>query len=267
VMIESRIVIASNEFAKELGVKFGVAKNASVGSGKQFGLGGAGTEGVMSTGTTTVTDGVAKSTGTPAHTVIQDQLVDLATSSNPYGALGMTLVRGADYVLNLELSALQDEGRGELVSNPRVMTSDRCQATISQGFEVPYQSASANLGTNIEFKEALLQLDVVPQITPSGSVIMALKITKDSPEFTAGVSVPSINTRELVTNVHVLDGETIVLGGVFEGEQNNNTNKVPFFADLPGIGFLFKRTFNNDLKKELLIFVTPKIMKDNLASD
>ncbi|MDD5409845.1 MAG: type IV pilus secretin PilQ [Methylobacter sp.] len=267
VMIESRIVIANNNFARELGVKFGVAKNASVGSGKQFSLGGAGTEGVMSTGTTTVTDGVAKSTGTPAHTVIQDQLVDLATSSNPYGALGMTLVRGADYVLNLELSALQDEGRGELVSNPRVMTSDRCQATIKQGFEVPYQSSSANLGTNIQFKEALLQLDVVPQITPSGSIIMALKITKDSPEFTAGVSVPSINTRQLVTNVHVLDGETIVLGGVFEGEQNNNTNKVPFFADLPGIGFLFKRTFNNDLKKELLIFVTPKIMKDNLASD
>src|SRR5690606_534281 len=143
----------------------------------------------------------------------------------------------------------QDQGRGELVSNPRVMTSDRCQATIKQGFEVPYQSSSANLGTNIQFKEALLQLDVVPQITPSGSVIMALRISKDSPEFTAGTSVPYINTRDIVTNVHVMDGETIVLGGVFEGEQNNTTNKVPCFADLPGIGFLFKRTFNQDDKR------------------
>jgi type IV pilus assembly protein PilQ len=256
VMIESRIVIATNEFAKELGVRFGVAKQAEVGSGKVFAVGGRGTQG----------NGNAQVDEEGNIGVLNDALVELATSSNPYGALGMTLARGADYVLNLELSALQDQGRGELVSNPRVMTSDRCQATIKQGFEVPYQSSSANLGTNIQFKEALLQLDVVPQITPSGSVIMALRISKDSPEFTAGTSVPSINTREIETNVHVMDGETIVLGGVFEGEQNNITNKVPFFADLPGIGFLFKRTFNQDDKRELLIFVTPKIIKDTLSS-
>ncbi len=256
VMIESRIVIATNEFAKELGVRFGVAKQAEVGSGKVFAVGGRGTQG----------NGNAQVDEEGNIGVLNDALVELATSSNPYGALGMTLARGADYVLNLELSALQDQGRGELVSNPRVMTSDRCQATIKQGFEVPYQSSSANLGTNIQFKEALLQLDVVPQITPSGSVIMALRISKDSPEFTAGTSVPSINTREIETNVHVMDGETIVLGGVFEGEQNNTTNKVPFFADLPGIGFLFKRTFNQDDKRELLIFVTPKIIKDTLSS-
>ncbi|MCL7420410.1 MAG: type IV pilus secretin PilQ [Methylobacter sp.] len=257
VMIESRIVIATNEFAKELGVRFGVAKEAVVGSNKEFAVGGGYSRDPQNT---------PEGDATINQRAPTDLLVDLATSGNPYGALGMTLARGADYVLNLELSALQDQGRGELVSNPRVMTSDRCQATIKQGFEVPYQSSSANLGTNIQFKEALLQLDVVPQITPSGSVIMALRISKDSPEFTAGTSVPSINTREIETNVHVMDGETIVLGGVFEGEQNNTTNKVPFFADLPGIGFLFKRTFNQDDKRELLIFVTPKIIKDTLSS-
>ena len=116
--------------------------------------------------------------------LINDALVNLA-ASNPYGALGMTLARGADYVLNLELSALQDQGLGELISNPRVMTSDRCQASIKQGFEVPYQSSSANLGTNIQFVEAVLQLDVLPQITPSGTVLMDLRITKDSPDHTS----------------------------------------------------------------------------------
>jgi type IV pilus assembly protein PilQ len=253
VMIESRIAIVSNTFAKELGVRFGVAGDVvhvndgtgPVGSVNDLG------------GTTGTINGTA---------IVNDALVDLA-ASNPYGALGMTLARGADYVLNLELSALQDEGLGELISNPRVMTSDRCQASIKQGVEIPYQSASANLGTNIEFKEAVLQLDVLPQITPSGTVLMDLLITKDVPQPTGKLEQPAIDTRKIQTNVLVKDGETVVLGGVFEETKNSVNNKVPFFSDLPGIGFLFKKTTNTNEKRELLIFVTPKIMKENVASN
>jgi type IV pilus assembly protein PilQ len=252
VMIESRIVIASSTFAKALGVRFGVAGNTvhvNNGTGPVGSVNNLG-------GTTGTINGTA---------VVNDALVDLATA-NPYGALGMTLARGADYVLNLELSALQDQGKGEVVANPRVMTTDRCTAKIMQGKQIPYQSSSANLGTNTQFVEALLQLDVLPQITPSGSINMMLNITKDEPEVVV-IGQPPITKRKVETSVQVMDGETVVLGGVFEGTQATSTNSVPFLADLPGIGFLFKRTVNTDDKKELLIFVTPKIIKDNAASN
>ena len=254
VMIESRIVIASNSFAKELGVRFGVAGNTvhvNNGTGPVGSVNNLG-------GTTGTINGTA---------IVNDALVDLA-ASNPYGALGMTLARGADYVLNLELSALQDQGRGEIVSNPRVMTTDRCNAKISQGFQVPYQSSSGNLGTNTQFINALLELDVLPQITPSGSISMALKITKDEPDPVLKVNQqPALIKREVETSVQVMDGETVVLGGVFEGNQQYTTNSVPFLADIPGIGFLFKKNVSSDTKKELLIFVTPKIITDNAASN
>ncbi|MGZ8225648.1 MAG: type IV pilus secretin PilQ [Methylococcaceae bacterium] len=261
VMIESRIVIATNSFAKELGVRFGVAgKNTTststgVGGGTQSG----GSITAAKNALVTTTNDNVQNSG------LNDALVDLATSGNPYGALGMTLARGADYVLNLELSALQDEGRGELVSNPRVMTSDRCLATIQQGTQVPYITLSQN-GTQTTFVDAVLQLGVLPQITPEGSVIMGLYITKNTlGEVVTDAGDRLIDKREVRTSVQVEDGETVVLGGVFEGEQNNSANKVPFFSDLPGIGFLFKKTFNQDDKRELLIFVTPKIMKDETA--
>jgi type IV pilus assembly protein PilQ len=252
VMVETRIVSANNDFARELGVRFGVAKQGDAGGGKRFGVGGQGTRGSSTTGNVNV----------------NDMLVNLATESNPYGALGMTLARGADYVLNLEISALQDQGLGELISNPRVMTADRCKASIKQGIQIAYQTSSANTGPVTQLVDALLQLDVTPQITPSGSVVMALKVSNDEPsDSLVEGGPPPINTRQLETNVHVMDGETVVLGGVFKQTQNNNTNKVPFFSDLPGIGFLFKRNFTEDRKSELLIFVTPKIVKDNLASN
>lgn len=267
VMIESRIVIATNTFARELGVKFGTA-GVSTANGGLFGFGGAGTKGNLSTLTSsTTTSGTTvteNSTFTPASVSTVDQLVDLGTVSNPYGALGMTLVKGADYVLNLELSALQDNNRGELISNPRVMTTDRCQANIKQGVQIPYQTFSANTGVSIQFVDAVLQLEVTPQITPSGSIIMDLFISKDAVGAVTN-NVPSIDTRNLTTLVRVNDGETVVLGGIFEGTTINNTNKVPFFGDLPGIGFLFKRTATNDEKKELLIFITPKVMKDDIS--
>ncbi len=249
VMIESRIVVANNSFAKELGVRFGVA-----GSNATFG--------------TIATDVGNKTLNNPINgtAIVDNALVDLA-ASNPYGALGMTLARGADYVLNLEISALQDNNRGELVSNPRVMTSDRCLATIQQGQRIPYLTVSQN-GTQTTFVEALLQLSVLPQITPDGSIIMSLFITKNTPGRVATANGDrEIDKREVKASVHVKDGETIVLGGIFEGTLQNNTNSVPFLADLPGIGFLFKKTLATDDKRELLIFVTPKIMKENVASN
>jgi type IV pilus assembly protein PilQ len=253
VMIEVRIAQASNNFAKQLGVRFGVAKEAIVGSNKEFGIGGQWSP-------TTAGGDPTVNQRTPT-----DLLVDLATTRNPYGALGMTLARAADYVLNLELSALQDQGLGELLSNPRVMTSDRCKATIKQGEEIPYVSTGIQ-GTTTIFKDAVLSLDVTPQITPSGSIVMALKVTKDA----RGQATPGgfgINKQELETNVHVMDGETVVLGGAFQETMDNQTNKVPFFGDLPAVGFLFKRNEKIDNKTELLIFVTPKIVKDNVATN
>ncbi len=264
VMIEARIVIAQNTFFKELGVKFGVAKNRQAGDA-QFGLGGPGTQGNMET--VTFNNGVA--TVTPANVELNDMLVDLgaaAATGSPYGALGMTLVKGADYVLNLELSALQDENRGEVISNPRVMTSDRCLAVIAQGQQIPYLSSSGNLGTNTVFVDAVLQLGVLPQITPGGSVIMGLFITKnDLGEVVTLAGDRLIDKRELRTSVHVRDGETVVLGGVFENIREVETNKIPFFGDLPGVGFLFRRDANQDDKRELLIFITPKISQESSA--
>lgn len=256
VMIESRVVIATNTFAKELGVKFGVTKQADVGDNTAFALGGRGTKAFAN----------AQPDSSGNIGTITDQLVDLGTATTPYGALGMTLARGADYVLNLELSALQDQGLGEIISNPRVMTTDRCQASIKQGVQIPYQTSSGNLGTNIQFVDAVLQLDVTPQVTPSGSIIMDLYISKDAVGAVTN-GIPSIDTKNVRTNVRVNDGETIVLGGVYEGTSRNDVNKVPFFADLPGIGFLFKRTLNQDDKTELLIFVTPKVMKDTAENN
>jgi type IV pilus assembly protein PilQ len=182
----------------------------------------------------------------------------------PPGALGMTLAKGANYVLNLEISALQAQGLGELVSNPRVMTTDRCQATIKQGVEYPYQSSSGATGPVTQLIDAVLQLDVLPQITPNDSVIMALKITNDSLGTVQVVTgQPPINTQSIYTNVLVQDGETIVLGGVFNGTKTKNTNEIPFLADLPGVGFLFKNSADVNNNLELLIFITPKIMKDS----
>lgn len=271
VMIESRIVVASNNFAKALGLRFGTAKAGYADSNytKRFAIGGAGTEGNIGSQTTSFSPNSNSSTittGTGAGVAISDQLVNLGIAGTPTGALGMTLVRGADYVLNLELQALQSQGKGELISNPRIMTSDRCQASIMQGTQIPYSTAS-NQGTNTEFINATLTLDVTPQITPNGSVIMKLNITDNSPGATTPTGQIAINTKTIQTNVHVLDGETVVLGGVFQETITDASNNVPFFSDLPGIGFLFKNSNKLDSKSELLIFVTPKIVKDNAASD
>jgi len=245
VLIEARIVSATEGFAQELGVKFGAAYNGGDGAQTGFGLG-------SSTGGDAAINGVSS---------VAPLLSNLA-ASNPYGALGMTLASGVDYVLNLEISALQDDNKGEFISNPRVLTSDRCQATIEQGEEIPFQTTSQE-GTTTIFKDAKIILEVTPQITPSGSVIMELKITKDS-RGDQTLDGLAINKQEINTSVHMLNGETVVLGGVYEDTASHIINKVPWFSDLPLIGWLFEKKIDNNSKRELLFFITPKIMKESL---
>jgi type IV pilus assembly protein PilQ len=266
VMIESRIVIADDSFAKNLGVKFGAAKQGALNSSTGYAIGGRDTKGTM-------TPGADGSLGT-----VNDSLVDLGVNQiaagTPYGALGMTLAKGADYVLNLEVQAMQTDGRGESISNPRVMTMNRCNAKIIQGVQVPYVTlpttvaagASTTSVPTVTFKDATLALNVTPQITPSGSVLMNLSIKKDNVNEAASVGLNGnkvLDKREINTSVLVEDGETIVLGGVYEDNDSFTKNKVPFFADLPLVGDLFTNSAKKNIKKELLIFVTPKIIKDN----
>jgi type IV pilus assembly protein PilQ len=181
----------------------------------------------------------------------------------------MTLAKGADYVLNLELQALAIEGKGEVISNPRVMTMDRCTAVMSSGVQIPVTTpGTVSSPPTVTYIDAVLELTTTPQITPSGSIIMNLLVKKDAADKANGVNGnPAINKKQIKTSVLVDDGETIVLGGVYEGTDAITKNKIPFFADLPGIGFLFTNSSAQKDKSELLIFVTPKIVKDNLASD
>lgn len=241
VLVEARIVIAEEGFAQELGVKFGAAY---VGKSGSFG----GTTG------SNPDNGAAGDIVTPVFSNL--------AASNPYGALGMTLASGANYVLNLEISALQDDRKAEFVSNPRVLTSDRCEARIEQGVQIPYQTVSQN-GTRTEFIDASIILEVTPQITPSGSVIMDLLITKNSPGDVTQDGI-AIDTREISASVHIEDGETVVLGGVYEGDTAEEISSVPWFSDLPLVGWMFRKRVENTFKRELLVFVTPKIVKDSM---
>jgi type IV pilus assembly protein PilQ len=272
VMIESRIVIANKNFAQDLGVKFGVARGADAGAGRLFAMGPVGTASGIPTHDTTgsltgggTLVGTTPLTGTTTGTVPGAYLVDLgaaAIAGHPAGALAMTLARGADYVLNLELSALQNENKGEILANPRVITSDRVQASITQGVTIPYVSQGQGGASTTTWKKATLELDVTPQITPNGSVIMDLMITKNNP---SADGTGSIETREVKTTVQINDGETVVLGGVYEYDSGQDIYKIPFLGDLPGIGFLFKKNNTTERKRELLVFVTPKIVKDALT--
>ena len=162
---------------------------------------------------------------------------------------------------------MQSEGRGEIVSSPRVITANQKQAVIEQGVEIPYQEATSSGATSVSFKKAVLQLQVTPQITPDDRVIMDLVVKKDNPDFTNAVlGVPPVNTREVSTQVLVNNGETVVLGGVYEHTKEYQSTRTPFFGDLPVVGLLFRNKINTDDKSELLIFVTPKIVKDELAT-
>ena len=264
VLIESRIVIVSDDFSRELGIRWGVTAVNDTSDGLIAVSG-------SNSGTNTIVNSALnnlQSTGSPYPVQLPAQgdryNVNLPIA-NPAGRLGLALL-GEDYLVDLELSAAQAEGRGEVISSPRVITANQKEASIRQGVEIPYQESSSSGATSTQFKEAVLSLTVTPQITPDDRIILDLTVTKDSVGQVVsderGGSIPSIDTREVVTQVLVNNGQTVVLGGVYETEEGQRVSKVPFLGDIPGVGVLFRSTRTVSRKSELLIFVTPKILKE-----
>lgn len=259
VQIESRIVIASSDFAHELGVRFGVSY---LHAGSNIGVIGA--------------DGSAVDTLNPAIDPRDDGLLDIPGYPNRYqvnlpapttnaATLGLSFLTG-DVILDLELSALESEGEGEVISTPRIVTANQAEAYIQQGVEIPYENSTSSGATAVSFKEAVLELKATPLITPDNRIQLDLEIKQDTVgeiyQTARGGSVPSIDTRELNTTVLIENGDTVVLGGIFQDENASKEEKVPWLGDIPGVGVLFRRRANNSKKRELLIFVTPTIIEE-----
>jgi len=254
VLIESRIVIASDNFGRDLGVRFGVSGVGEI-NDNTFGF---------TSGTLSGTDGMVGTSPPPVSLPgLSDRLNVNLPVANPAGQIAFAVL-GSDFLVDLELSAMQAEGQGEIVSSPRVITANQSEAIIEQGTEIPYQQAASSGATAVTFKKAVLSLRVTPQITPDDRVIMDLQVNKDS----VGVvffGVPSIDTRSVQTQVLVDNGETVVLGGIYEQTKLDEIDSVPVLGDIPLLGVLFRQTRTQNDKRELLIFVTPKILKEELT--
>lgn len=253
VMIEARIVIANTNFNRELGTRIS-AGGVTTSSGGNNLFEGAGNRDALDDGRVLDSDD---------GTITATDVVDLGVF-NPAGALTLNVL-GSNFLLGLELSALEGAGYAEIVSQPKVITGDKQQATIQNGTEVPYREESASGGATVAFKEATLKLDVTPQITPDNNVIMDLKINQDTVgaiDDTTGV--PLIDITQLETQVLVGDGETIVLGGIYQTSFVTAESKVPFLGDIPYLGRLFRYDSKTEEKRELLIFITPRIMANKL---
>lgn len=258
VMIESRIVIAQSDFSHSLGIEWGGGYIDGDMNGNVMSVSGD-TSNVQSLNESLI-NGTTPSVSYPGAL-----LVDLGVASTSGFAVGFT---SDDLFLTAELSALEAAGEGEVVSQPKVITGDKQKANIKSGTEVPYQEASASGETTTSFKEAVLSLDVTPNITPDDRVMLDLKINQDSvgdlvPSGRGGF-IPSIDTTELTTQVLVGNGETVVLGGVFRTEDLHSVNKVPFFGDIPYVGAFFRSESSSKTKTETLIFITPRILADTL---
>ncbi|KAA0994494.1 type IV pilus secretin PilQ [Pseudomonas sp. ANT_J12] len=246
VMIEARIVEANVDYDKSLGVRWG---------GSVQNKGNWNTSGV-SNGT-----GGSATIGTPGGTNTNSSFVDMGTAANTSG-LGIAFITD-NVLLDLELTAMEKTGNGEIVSQPKVVTSDKETAKILKGTEIPYQEASSSGATSVSFKEASLSLEVTPQITPDNRIIMEVKVTKDEPDYLNKLNdVPPIKKNEVNAKVLVNDGETIVIGGVFSNTQSKVVDKVPFLGDVPYLGRLFRRDVVSEKKSELLVFLTPRIMNN-----
>jgi type IV pilus assembly protein PilQ len=267
VLIESRIVVVRDDFSRDLGVRWGVTAVDDRDDGLVAVSGSANGTGDM---IDSALDNL-NNTGNPypvAIPAVDDRFnVNLPVAS-PAGRLAVALL-DENFLVDLELSALQAEGRGEVISSPRVITANQKEASIRQGVEIPYQESSSSGATTTQFKEAVLSLTVTPQITPDDRIIMDLLVTKDSVGEVItnerGGQVPSIDTRSVETQVLVNNGQTVVLGGIYETEQGEDYRKVPFLGDIPLVGYLFRSTTRVSNKSELLIFVTPKILKEGAS--
>lgn len=251
VMIEARVVEATDNFGKNLGVRLGYNSNDT------FKVNGTNINGNI--GANTVTAGPLVGTVMPANT----PNVNLP-SAGTAGAFSMLLFNSSlSKLLSVELTALETDSKGKVISSPRVVTSDQTEAMIETGTEIPYQQASSSGATNVAFKAATLSLSVKPQITPDDNIIMDIKVNKDSVgQLFAGV--PSIDTNKVNTQVLVENGGTVVIGGVYSQTQSNGVSKVPLLGDIPVLGYLFRSTAALDNKSELLVFITPKIIKEAL---
>ncbi|MNO74269.1 Type IV pilus biogenesis and competence protein PilQ precursor [compost metagenome] len=256
VMIEARIVEANVDYSKSLGVRWGGA--ASFGNWATYGKdGNIGVGGDNGTNCGPFVGGCTL----PTVANIPTPSVDLGATTSTSG-IGIGFVTN-NVLLDLQLSAMEKGGNGEVVSQPKVVTSDKETAKILKGSEIPYQEASSSGATSVSFKEAALSLEVTPQITPDNRIIMEVKVNKDAPDFANALNgVPPINKNEVNAKVLVNDGETIVIGGVFSNTQNKATDKVPFLGDLPFLGRMFRRDTVTDSKNELLVFLTPRIMNN-----
>jgi len=281
VLIEARIVIADDRFSRQLGVRFGQQTGATL-FGRRYAFGSGGTlstQPVVSLSGTTAT----RETRTQTPFELASGIATAGYSDSPQlnvnlpvpnaaGQLALTLINlGSGNLINLELTALEADNRGKVVSSPRVITGDNQKAHIEQGTEIPYVTpGSANSPATVSFKKAVLALDVTPQITPDGRVIMQVEIRKDSVGELVptgfGGNVPAIDTKNVVTQIAVNNGDTAVIGGIYEEVIRNDTTKVPFLGDVPVVGNLFKQTGRSSQKTELLIFLTPRVVKETVTA-
>lgn len=264
VLIESRIVIANDDYSREIGARFGATA-----------VGRSGNNGLVST------SGSSTAANVPVDSFLSNgRTFPVSVSANPTDRFNFNLpasanagriafaLLGSDFLLDLELSALQTEGRGEVVSTPRVITANAKQASIEQGREIPYQQAASSGATTVSFKKAVLSLKVTPQITPDEKIIMDLEVNNDSQGSDVntgnGGTAPAIDTRKVTTQVLVDNGQTVVLGGIYDQSRINSVSKVPLLGDIPYLGRAFRFDSVRTTKRELLIFVTPRIVSENL---
>jgi type IV pilus assembly protein PilQ len=265
VLIEARIVVVTDTFERDLGARFGVTSAQKNGSNGLLSVTGTGT-GADTMTQSAITNLASTGRVTPVSVPTLDNRYQVnLPAANTNGSIGISLL-GGSYIVDLELSAAQNEGKSETISSPRIITANQKQATIMQGVEIPYQESASSGATTTQFKNAVLSLKVTPLITPDNRVILDLDVADDTvgAQVTSatGGSVPSIDTREIITQVLVNDGQTVVLGGILDTTKSKTANKVPFLADIPVLGNLFKSTININNKTELLIFITPKILRE-----
>jgi type IV pilus assembly protein PilQ len=259
VMIEARIVEAGDSFAKNLGVRFSFGGTTSTYT----------KDSITGLITRTITDSPNTKTYIPDTTSAAFGALNLpaAPRAGSPGTFNLSLYNNSyTRFINAEISALEADGRGKVISSPRVMTANQVEALIEQGVEIPYQQATSSGATSISFRKANLSLKVKPQITPDGKITMTLDVNKDTPNtlLSTGAGV-AIDTKHVKTEVLVENGGTVVIGGIYTQTVRNTTQRIPFFGDLPYIGFLFKNREIIDDKTELLIFVTPRIVSETLT--
>ncbi|MGL6029049.1 MAG: type IV pilus secretin PilQ, partial [Legionella sp.] len=259
VLIEARIVEMSKDFSQDIGIRWGVSRPTHL-------------SGTLN-GANQLAQGVQPAFTTSPRVITQPYTerlnLDLAaapTSGLPPASLGIALAKlGDNILLDLELSALESEGKAELISSPRLMTTNQQAATIESGREIPYQEATSSGATAVAFKKAVLSLQVTPQITPDNKILLELKINQDVPAPELYNGVPAIITKEIQTNVLINNGQTIVLGGIYKQDKNRAIRRIPFLGELPVIGSFFRNKQTTLANEELLIFITPKIITNSLS--